>query len=57
VDGWLGGWMDGSKSRFKGCLQQSKKDGIAYTVTQNCAPYAIWIKRIDPIRFAEHHTE
>jgi hypothetical protein len=28
MDGWvgglMGGWMDGSKSRFKDCLQQSK---------------------------------
>ena len=24
LDGWMGGWMDGRKSRFKDCLQQSK---------------------------------
>ena len=24
-DGWMGGWMDGSQSRVKDCLQQSKK--------------------------------
>ena len=24
VDGWVGVWMDGRKSRFKDCLQQSK---------------------------------
>jgi hypothetical protein len=24
MDGWMGGWMDGCKSRFKDCLQQSK---------------------------------
>jgi hypothetical protein len=24
VDGWVGGWMGGSKSRSKYCLQQSK---------------------------------
>ena len=23
-DGWMGGWMNGCKSRFKDCLQQSK---------------------------------
>jgi hypothetical protein len=33
------------------------KDEIAYTVIHNCAPYAIWIERNDPIGFAEHHTE
>jgi hypothetical protein len=25
VPGWVGRWMDGSKSRFKDCLQQSTK--------------------------------
>jgi hypothetical protein len=25
VGGWVGGWMGGCKSRFKDCLQQSKK--------------------------------
>jgi hypothetical protein len=25
VDGWMDGWMDGCKSRFKDCLQQSKR--------------------------------
>ena len=25
VPGWVGGWMDGGKSCFKDCLQQSKK--------------------------------
>jgi hypothetical protein len=24
LDGWMGGWVDGSKSGFKDCLQQSK---------------------------------
>ena len=24
LGGWVGGWMDGLKSRFKDCLQQSK---------------------------------
>ena len=24
MDGWVGGWMDGCKSRVKDCLQQSK---------------------------------
>jgi hypothetical protein len=24
VLGWMDGWVDGSKSRFKDCLQQSK---------------------------------
>jgi hypothetical protein len=24
VPGWMGGWMDESKSGFKDCLQQSK---------------------------------
>jgi hypothetical protein len=24
MDGWVDGWMDGSNSRFKDCLQQSK---------------------------------
>ncbi len=24
MDEWVGGWVDGSKSRFKDCLQQSK---------------------------------
>ena len=23
MDGWVGGWMDGSQSRVKDCLQQS----------------------------------
>ena len=31
MDGWVGGWMDGHKSCFNDCLQQSKikikKDG------------------------------
>ena len=25
LDGWMDGWMDGRKSRFKDCLQQSKR--------------------------------
>ena len=25
MDGWMGGWMDGSRSRVKDCLQQSTK--------------------------------
>jgi hypothetical protein len=33
------------------------KDGLGYNVIQNCAPCVIWIKRNDPIGFAEHHTE
>jgi hypothetical protein len=33
------------------------KEGVAYTVIQNCSPYAIWIKRNDPMGFAEQHTE
>jgi hypothetical protein len=24
MDGWMGGWVGGCKSRFKDCLQQSK---------------------------------
>jgi hypothetical protein len=24
MGGWMGGWVDGSKSHFKDCLQQSK---------------------------------
>ena len=28
VDGRVGGWMDGCKSRFKDCLQQSKMKWI-----------------------------
>ena len=24
LDGWVGGWMGGSKRQFKDCLQQSK---------------------------------
>ena len=24
VDGWMGMWMDGCKSRFKACLQKTK---------------------------------
>jgi hypothetical protein len=26
VPGWIDGWVDGSKIRFKDCLQQSKTD-------------------------------
>jgi hypothetical protein len=26
VPEWVGGWVDGSKSRFKDCLQQSKNN-------------------------------
>jgi hypothetical protein len=26
VPGWVDGWMGGSKSRFKDCLQQSKRE-------------------------------
>jgi hypothetical protein len=33
------------------------KEGIAYTVIQNCAPCSIWIERNDLQGFAEHHTE
>jgi hypothetical protein len=33
------------------------KEGVAYTVVQNCSPYAIWIERNDPMGYAEHHTE
>jgi hypothetical protein len=25
LGGWMGGWVGGCKSRFKDCLQQSKK--------------------------------
>ena len=25
MDGWMGGWMDGSQSRVKDCLQQSTR--------------------------------
>jgi hypothetical protein len=25
MDGWVDGWMGGCKSRFKDCLQQSKR--------------------------------
>jgi hypothetical protein len=32
-------------------------EGIAYTVIHNCAFYSIWIKRNDPLGFAEHHEE
>ena len=32
VPGWVGGWVDGSKSRFKDCLQQSK---TYFSVLQN----------------------
>jgi hypothetical protein len=34
VPGWVGGWMDGSKSRLKDCLQQSKTTKI-YNTTNN----------------------
>jgi hypothetical protein len=30
--------------------------GIAYTVIQNWATYAIWILRTNPMGFAEHNT-
>ncbi len=33
------------------------KDGIAHSVIQDCAQYAIWIESNDPIGNAEHHTE
>ncbi len=33
------------------------KEGIAYTVIQNCAPCAIWIEKTDQVGFAKHHTE
>ena len=32
-------------------------ESIAYTVIQNCSPYAIWIERNDPMGYAEDHTE
>jgi hypothetical protein len=28
MDGWVGGWVGGSKSHFKDCLQQSKINKI-----------------------------
>ena len=34
-----------------------ENEGIAYSVIQNCSPYAIWIERNDPMGYAEHHTE
>jgi hypothetical protein len=34
-----------------------EKEGIAYSVIQNCAPYPIWMESNDPIRFAENHIE
>jgi hypothetical protein len=30
MGGWMIGWMDGSKSRFKDCLQQSKTTTSPY---------------------------
>jgi hypothetical protein len=33
------------------------KEGIAYTVIQNWAPYPIWKEGNDPLGLAEHHTE
>ena len=33
------------------------KEGIAYTVIQNCAPYSMWIERNNSLGFAEQHTE
>jgi hypothetical protein len=35
VPGWMGGWMDGSKSRFKDCLQQTKKEKME---NKECSP-------------------
>jgi hypothetical protein len=29
VTGWVDGWMGGSKSGFKDCLQQSKRTDIS----------------------------
>jgi hypothetical protein len=33
------------------------QEGIAYTVVQNCSPYAIWIERNEPMGYAEHYME
>ncbi len=33
------------------------KDGVAYSVIQNCSPYAIWVERNDPMGYAEFYTE
>jgi hypothetical protein len=35
MGGWVGGWMGGCKSRFKDCLQQSKKVKHAFMLTFN----------------------
>jgi hypothetical protein len=33
------------------------QEGVAYSVVQNCSPYAIWIERNDPMGYAEFYTE
>jgi hypothetical protein len=33
------------------------KEGVAYSVVQNCCQYAIWIQRNDPMGFPELYTE
>ncbi len=33
------------------------KEGIAYTVIQNCASYSLWIERNDPLGFEVHNKE
>jgi hypothetical protein len=33
------------------------KEGIAYTVVQNCSPFAIWKERSEPMGYAEHYME
>jgi hypothetical protein len=33
------------------------KEGIPYTVIQNCSPYAIWTNRNENMGYAEHPTE
>jgi hypothetical protein len=32
MGGWMDGWMGGSKSRFKDCLQQSKMIGNVISI-------------------------
>ena len=33
------------------------QNGVAYSVIQNCSPYAIWIERDEPMGYADFYTE
>ncbi len=44
VPGWMDGWMGGSKSRFKDCLQQSKNTFFVLSYTK--VNWYVWEKKM-----------